>query len=1178
MDDSKSAEARRDLLTGDDLISDRVLQSVDEDQLRHAPLARLVAELADLAETPLNIALYGSWGSGKSSFFALLKQDLDDRETNVAVVRYDAWKYSGEALQRDFLVDAAKQLGIEPPSLTEARQSKRLDPPDDVWKYWKRTVNWAWRVFTIPFVAGLLFYVVSAAIVSSLSKKTFADIISWLPAAFVAPASLLAVLAVATKLVLAEAITDVQESPPKEERLEAAFTALLKDARKRRICRRRPHRFMFFIDELDRCSTDEVVETLSAVRYFLDQPECIFIVAADRDVLEKALSSPSFKQQNPVNEESPYYSSASEFLDKVFQTQLALPPLRDQRRTLFARQLVLAKERGIWAELRQVDAGRLLDDVVFVLIPPHVRSPRRIKVLLNNFALNARAAEARGLDWLARAPEIAKLTVFETEFPLFAPDLHIEPRLPDLLLDGESGREPTTRLKRLLDRHRLAPTVSEPDEEGTDHLLVKEKRRELINAQREQLRRYLETRSGFPNPRPDLLYLEDVGSVVGISDPDLASVLETEAPEAPDDAIIALRGLDVAELRAAARLLASMIQQDSVRTERENVVTVLMHVVESLAVELGDSLREVADALKEYLRSGLELKEGHLVTAFQIALQAEQTGDKPLRESVFRDERMLDDSDRLRAVASLLPRLGAKETEAVFDRIGERFGDDPEVLTQPLEQLPEPNARELFGKTEETVWRVISELDEEAAVAIADKMYAAAEARGVEQNTIFGLVHSQALKHANTYISAREHQDRATAVYLGYEVATEHALLGLEHAESEDWDYWKKILDLDPSPASGQNTAIAALASIFSKFRTANADEQRLAEALVLRIVQTSEPFTVEALQNTTIEAVVENALGSQEWWTSLEAREEQERLHAIARVLCSESSAVSALIEPMLFSDIERCFESEFTPELIVGVGTLGAGLPSVAPDDLAQRVQSAADSYPSAVVRARLELARAAKRASREVGGDSILKVTRNEVRASIDSDGSTILDLWLALEPPSDEVLALAKELPYKTSVFGSFVAWAISIDIEERTTFLAGLIDETHDASGWIKGIQTAPLDEPRLVTKLAELVRRASRTQSREVPIRSLLALRPESAQAQRLAAGIVVHLLDLHKHGDFKTALRALPAIGTGHQSARRLKKALRSCCEATNRKVPSRSISVLANAGIDLPKKYLSE
>jgi predicted KAP-like P-loop ATPase len=45
-----------------------------------------------------------------------------------------------------------------------------------------------------------------------------------------------------------------------------------------------------FIDELDRCSAPNVVETLDAIRTFLDVPGCVCIVAADKQAIEVLLT------------------------------------------------------------------------------------------------------------------------------------------------------------------------------------------------------------------------------------------------------------------------------------------------------------------------------------------------------------------------------------------------------------------------------------------------------------------------------------------------------------------------------------------------------------------------------------------------------------------------------------------------------------------------------------------------------------------------------------------------------------------------------------------------------------------------------------------------------------------------------------------------------------------------
>src|SRR6266545_2930125 len=91
--------------SADDIVRDRALGPDDQDALRHAPIANLVAELVASGATPLNVALYGAWGSGKSSFFSLLKSALKTRKESIAIVRYDAWKYSGQGLQRNFMSD-----------------------------------------------------------------------------------------------------------------------------------------------------------------------------------------------------------------------------------------------------------------------------------------------------------------------------------------------------------------------------------------------------------------------------------------------------------------------------------------------------------------------------------------------------------------------------------------------------------------------------------------------------------------------------------------------------------------------------------------------------------------------------------------------------------------------------------------------------------------------------------------------------------------------------------------------------------------------------------------------------------------------------------------------------------------------------------------------------------------
>ena len=111
----------------------------------------------------------------------------------------------------------------------------------------------------------------------------------------------------------------------------------------------------------------------------------MFIVAADRAVLETAVAKHS-RQETPYNPQNPYDSAGSSYLDKIFQYQWQLPPMMPSSLSRFAESLVKDRTDGLW---REVNAG----EVVSVLVPMHVQSPRRVKELLDTYAMAYRITE-----------------------------------------------------------------------------------------------------------------------------------------------------------------------------------------------------------------------------------------------------------------------------------------------------------------------------------------------------------------------------------------------------------------------------------------------------------------------------------------------------------------------------------------------------------------------------------------------------------------------------------------------------------------------------------------------------------------------------------------------------------------------------------------------------------------
>jgi hypothetical protein len=118
------------LLQEDDLVPDTALSDDDVDRFDHEAIAQRVAELACAARPPVNIALFGPWGSGKSSVYRTLERQIKLLDPKAAVVRYDAWKYGGQALKRNFISSLAKSLKLDARTstqLTEDVESSRID-------------------------------------------------------------------------------------------------------------------------------------------------------------------------------------------------------------------------------------------------------------------------------------------------------------------------------------------------------------------------------------------------------------------------------------------------------------------------------------------------------------------------------------------------------------------------------------------------------------------------------------------------------------------------------------------------------------------------------------------------------------------------------------------------------------------------------------------------------------------------------------------------------------------------------------------------------------------------------------------------------------------------------------------------------------------------------------------
>jgi hypothetical protein len=708
------------VLSNSDLIPDRSLRPGDRDRFAHDDFVERLVTVIREVPTPANVALFGAWGSGKSGI-ALRLRARCNQDPTLAFAEFNALKYARSPLLRQFIVEVGRQTldtkaaeGLRE-SLYKHTNTANLKVGGEI----ARVLKWfGWAILGLVFAVAVLL-----AVLQGRAHDVMLDIVRGiLPAAV--PAAL--ILAIVTRVLPYLTVTTKRDAPNSEEEFEEIFKTLV---HKQLGITGAPRKLVVFVDELDRCSPKEVVATLESLRTFLGVSGCVFIVAADQRALEHALTL-EVRQATPRNIANPYYSAGSAYLDKIFEYQLALPPLLPTRLVDFALQL--ARERGgVWTEIED------LDEVLSVLIPVHVQSPRRVKVLLNRYALTYRLAVVRAQagklqsDVQSRSAELAKLVCLRTEFPLFAADLDANWRLaemvtrcrdildsggrptddnelsgvdPELLLRAvayASGRLPVDQL--LSDTSVYATTDEERDDHDEEHVEDQEPGNGdsdpgsvgvglVQQSHAVQLLNYLQKTRGITGPGRDLIHLEGTGSVLRVP-PDIAQRIEIDAlNNRPDRVAAAVEGLSDPNEQAQALLVLAELLRASRGNDADNVVTALLRAATTVAAPIDGVADKLVGFVAEYA-GRRNLDDDDLAGALALAIAG---GDLQLTTNLLDHPLVRTRSDLRDVVLQGAPTLLPQHSDAVAAAAATQIIESPDEAAERLTKLPLQQAVEVI--------------------------------------------------------------------------------------------------------------------------------------------------------------------------------------------------------------------------------------------------------------------------------------------------------------------------------------------------------------------------------------------------------------------------------------------------------------------------------------------------
>lgn len=419
-----------------------------EDLLGYHVHANLLKDvILDSKMLPTSIGVFGNWGAGKSSLMLLLQQEIEKwvKETEkknegmdngfkdnnlILQICFNSWKYENyETAKNTLIIEILEALSSD-----ISNRKDLFEKADDLLKRISLL-----RVGMYLIRKGVLFLTGSDGVPEEICKI--------LPSeedlrGFLKPDE--------AKELIKELMS--KNTSRFISKFRDLFEAIIQAAGYRAV--------VVYIDDLDRCNPEKVVDCLEAIKLFLNVANTAFVISADERIVELAIQD-RYHVTDDINDR---FSPFSDYLEKLIQLPYKLPKLSFSEQETYITLLLCKwlepnlypKIHRQYLEFREKDkhtkysldlirqdtqVSRSVDDWMPVVpLMNHFLNgnPRQLKRFLNTMHLRIRMAHVAGFEDV-RPDVLAKLMVFEykpstrNKFEeLFALQLQNNGYLPDV--------------------------------------------------------------------------------------------------------------------------------------------------------------------------------------------------------------------------------------------------------------------------------------------------------------------------------------------------------------------------------------------------------------------------------------------------------------------------------------------------------------------------------------------------------------------------------------------------------------------------------------------------------------------------------------------------------------------------------------------------------------------------
>jgi len=367
---------------GKELYLEEPIASEEQDKFERSVYADVIVDTIASSEGGFNFGISGEWGMGKSSVLKLIEPRL--RKRGFTVVWFNPWKMAGEAItiRRKFLLDLVRGLKAE---------GVKVDVPENLEKSTLKIIEPGLRKKSQAIASSMLAFVtwfIALGILPLGVMGILAELLpiykSFLDSLFDRYSQVLLIPALGALFpTVREYLGSIrleQVNPEMETALqfEDAFKKIVETTRRQT---RDGLKLAIFMDDLDRCSPQDMMTIFSSIMTFFERKGITFVIAADQRMVETII------QKQLGGKES----DAREFVKKIFQVNWIMPPIPYHMQRQFVRDNLPA----IVAPPNKVEDKLSGEWIVDMTRREFGGNPRKVRYFMRELEFQVRAVESK---------------------------------------------------------------------------------------------------------------------------------------------------------------------------------------------------------------------------------------------------------------------------------------------------------------------------------------------------------------------------------------------------------------------------------------------------------------------------------------------------------------------------------------------------------------------------------------------------------------------------------------------------------------------------------------------------------------------------------------------------------------------------------------------------------------